>query len=184
MNHQIIASSNLINDTLSLHFNAMYGDTAYLSITGPGKRPLIRSLVWHCNQAVYAPIADFSINDTIECNNAIHFFDQSLHYPEFWLWDFGDGNFSNIQNPSHSYQNPGLYNVKLNVQNIRGSDSVIKNNIVRVHTPSPPIFLDTLLCLPSDVTISASSNQQIYWYEDALHQNLLDSGNIFLLQQH
>ena len=32
-----------------------------------------------------------------------------------WLWDFGDTNTSNIQNPSHSYTAPGIYIVKLTV---------------------------------------------------------------------
>lgn len=32
-----------------------------------------------------------------------------------WKWDFGDGNFSNLQNPYHSYLNPGDYWVTLTV---------------------------------------------------------------------
>lgn len=30
-------------------------------------------------------------------------------------WDFGDGNFSNEANPVHSYENPGVYNVKISL---------------------------------------------------------------------
>ena len=33
--------------------------------------------------------------------------------PMFYLWDFGDGAFSSAVNPSHVYQNPGLYDVSL-----------------------------------------------------------------------
>jgi gliding motility-associated-like protein len=32
-----------------------------------------------------------------------------------WLWDFGDGNTSNQQNPSHCFDDPGNYTVTLNV---------------------------------------------------------------------
>ncbi|CAN5874513.1 hypothetical protein BH11BAC7_BH11BAC7_11670 [soil metagenome] len=30
-----------------------------------------------------------------------------------WAWDFGDGNYSNLQNPVHAYANPGFYYVCL-----------------------------------------------------------------------
>lgn len=33
-----------------------------------------------------------------------------------WDWDFGDGNFSSIPNPVHTYAGPGNYNVQLTVQ--------------------------------------------------------------------
>lgn len=32
-----------------------------------------------------------------------------------WTWDFGDGNFDNVQNPSHSYAIGGQYIVTLNI---------------------------------------------------------------------
>lgn len=32
-----------------------------------------------------------------------------------WSWDFDDGTFSNLQNPTHTYQNGGIYNVSLTV---------------------------------------------------------------------
>ncbi|GAB4128011.1 MAG: hypothetical protein OHK0045_16570 [Raineya sp.] len=33
-----------------------------------------------------------------------------------YLWDFGDGNTSTLQNPAHTYAAPGIYNVSLTVQ--------------------------------------------------------------------
>ncbi|MBN2682443.1 MAG: PKD domain-containing protein [Bacteroidales bacterium] len=39
------------------------------------------------------------------------------------FWDFGDGNFSTIPNPSHSYETGGEYMVKFVVSNGCGSDS-------------------------------------------------------------
>jgi PKD repeat protein len=33
-----------------------------------------------------------------------------------WYWDFGDGDSSDIQNPDHVYQQPGLYQVYLRVE--------------------------------------------------------------------
>lgn len=38
----------------------------------------------------------------------------SVHSPIIsWLWDFGDGTSSQEQNPSHTYNSPGTYNVTL-----------------------------------------------------------------------
>ena len=30
-----------------------------------------------------------------------------------WLWEFGDGNTDNNQNPSYTYPSPGTYDLKL-----------------------------------------------------------------------
>ena len=35
--------------------------------------------------------------------------------PYSWLWNFGDGQTSNVQNPTHTYVNPGNYTVTLTV---------------------------------------------------------------------
>lgn len=36
--------------------------------------------------------------------------------PDEWLWDFGDGNTSTLQNPTHTYAAAGTYNVQLLVK--------------------------------------------------------------------
>jgi len=48
--------------------------------------------------------------------NTFYFSDQSTGGPFVsWNWNFGDGNNSSLQNPSHSYANTGFYNVCLTV---------------------------------------------------------------------
>jgi gliding motility-associated-like protein len=43
-----------------------------------------------------------------------------------WSWDFGDGHYSNSQNPRHSYRDTGSFAVKLLVQTFDGcSDSTV-----------------------------------------------------------
>lgn len=37
-----------------------------------------------------------------------------------WLWAFGDGDSSALQNPSHHYDSAGIYEVKLNVSAVNG----------------------------------------------------------------
>jgi len=57
--------------------------------------------------------SDFSFNTS--CLNA-EFYDSTLinfGNVTYWNWDFGDGNTSNDQNPTHSYSASGTYNVTL-----------------------------------------------------------------------
>lgn len=52
-----------------------------------------------------------------------NFTDNSPSAASSWLWDFGDGNVSTQQNPSHTYAIPGNYTVCLTITNACGSDS-------------------------------------------------------------
>lgn len=61
----------------------------------------------------HKPIADFNPNET---GLTVNFTDNSTGALS-WLWDFGDGNTSTLQNPSHTYATTGTYNVKLYVEN-------------------------------------------------------------------
>lgn len=88
----------------------------------------------------------------IDSNGHIYFTDLSTSNPTGWNWDFGDGNSSTNQNPIHSYQHAGPYNVCLVMTDsnsctstfcdsiIASTSSSIKNNIdnnsIRIY-PSP-----------------------------------------------
>ncbi|SVD50744.1 uncharacterized protein METZ01_LOCUS403598, partial [marine metagenome] len=56
-----------------------------------------------------------------------------------WAWDFGDGEFSDEQNPIHSYDSVSVYTVGLSVTDANGfSRSIIKADHVHV-IPAPPV---------------------------------------------
>lgn len=44
---------------------------------------------------------------------AVQFTDTSTGSPSTWLWNFGDGGTSTLQNPQHTYNTPGIYTVSL-----------------------------------------------------------------------
>ncbi len=46
---------------------------------------------------------------------AVQFADESEGVPASWAWTFGDGGTSDEQNPSHSYNKHGVYDVQLTV---------------------------------------------------------------------
>lgn len=45
------------------------------------------------------------------------FYDESSGNPDLWMWKFGDGNISHDQNPIHTYDEPGIYEVCLETWN-------------------------------------------------------------------
>ena len=57
----------------------------------------------------------------------VKFTDLSTGPPTSWSWNFGDGQTSAEQNPSHAYTATGTYTVSLTATNPMGSDTEAKN---------------------------------------------------------
>lgn len=49
-----------------------------------------------------------------------------------WLWDFGDGSTSTVQNPPHTYVTAGNYSVTLTASNAYGTSTLTKPDYIRV----------------------------------------------------
>ena len=64
-------------------------------------------------------------------NLSYNFQDATVPAPSAWLWEFGDGNTSSLQNPQHTYAQAGSYTVKLTVTTDCGikSTTTTFNNI-------------------------------------------------------
>ena len=78
-----------------------------------------------------APIASFTPSSFELCDGEeILFTDFSTEQPTDWNWDFGDGNSSNAQNPTHTFDAPGTYVITLEVTNAFGSNSTVQTVIV------------------------------------------------------
>lgn len=71
-----------------------------------------------------APEADFAVSDANPpLSTPVRFTDQTTNYPNSWLWDFGDGATSVLQDPEHAYAAPGSYTVRLITNNCYASDT-------------------------------------------------------------
>jgi len=84
------------------------------------------------------PIANFTSNCTTGHQPlSVAFTDTSTGVRTSWVWDFGDGNTSKLQNPEHEYSAVGSYSVTLTVANEEGSNQTQKANYITV-LPQPP----------------------------------------------
>lgn len=62
----------------------------------------------------------------------VHFSDTSANHPDSWLWDFGDGTTSTLQNPSYIYKDTGTFTVTLTASNGAGSNKLSKTAYITV----------------------------------------------------
>lgn len=94
-------------------------DTMYiLEVTNDGCDQVAVDTVWVYTQPY--PTAGFMYGET-NLGQPVLFTDTSLVPPLFsWEWDFGDGNTSDLQNPSNDYEEPGEYTVTLIVSTSGG----------------------------------------------------------------
>jgi PKD repeat protein len=60
-----------------------------------------------------------------------------------WSWSFGDGGTSTSKDPSHVYQNDGVYNVSLTVQTAAGSNTETKTGYITVSAAPTAAFTGT-----------------------------------------
>jgi len=90
----------------------------------------------------------------------VQFTDASTGSPASWLWNFGDGGTSTVQNPTHVYAAAGPYTVALTIGT--GSDSNSTSKTVGVNqsgsiTAASPSFADVSIAIaqanPGDTVI-------------------------------
>lgn len=80
-----------------------------------------------------------SITDSINFQT-VYFFDQSSGNASTWLWDFGDGGTSNVQNPVYTYAAPGTYRVCLTITDSAAQCTNTYCNNVMALSPCAPSF--------------------------------------------
>jgi len=115
-------------------------------------------------QVVQPPDADFSGTPTSCCALlSVTFTDSSTagdHTINQWLWDFGDGSYSAVQNPSAHAYSAGTYTVTLTVTDTYGcSDTEAKMDYITANDPPTAEFsgAPTDCCAPLAVTLTDGS---------------------------
>ena len=106
------------------------------------------------------PILDFSVDQVFGCDSLIILISDSSLNTNNYLYDFGDGSTSTIQEPIHTYSNPGIYTITLVGEDSAGCLQTLNYSDTIKIDISPAInFLvsDTNLCLNSFFTITNNS---------------------------
>lgn len=67
----------------------------------------------------------------------VDFKDASRGIPTSWLWEFGDGSSSTLQNPTHTYTTAGKFTLKYTVSNASGSTTRTELDLFSVGTGTP-----------------------------------------------
>jgi len=79
------------------------------------------------------PIANFSfLPENIKVKDSTQFADNSIGRMGTitnWVWKFGDGTESTVQNPTHSYSSPGVYTIALTVRDNNAHTSTCTKSI-------------------------------------------------------
>lgn len=120
------STSNQVNPIHSYYQSGTYT----VSVTVTSVYGCSSSAQGICTITVFPePEAIFTSDPALETsimNPYFHFFDQSQNATS-WDWNFGDGKKSSLQNPTHTYEEIGIYTVTLIARNAGTCiDSIVK----------------------------------------------------------
>lgn len=139
-------------DSFAIHQKIIHGTSLFVT----SKYGCVSAVKMLFLDTLYKPTALFVPDSAMGCVPMnIKFNDKSTSQPNIvkWDWRFGDGQTSNLSNPSHSYTNPGRYYARLIITNKDGCiDSSYKYLIlagIKTHpnfkiAPNPACSGDTV----------------------------------------
>ena len=105
------------------------------------------------------PVANFSATPRDVCAHLpVNFTDLSTGNVDQWLWDFGDGGTSPMQNPIHVYEDTGYFSVQLVVWNNGCPDTIRFPNYIHIN---PPIAQFTVASVCTDPFRRTFTDQSI-----------------------
>ncbi|MDD3077505.1 MAG: PKD domain-containing protein [Paludibacter sp.] len=79
------------------------------------------------------PFVGFSADNNVGFADLETSFSNTTKFADTYLWDFGDGSTSTLENPEHTYTAVGNYTVKLKASNELGDSTLTKEAFVKVN---------------------------------------------------
>ena len=104
------------------------------------------------------PVTKFSVSD--EClGDPTLFTDQTTDSTTIksWLWTFGDGQTSTLQNPQHAYATSGTYTVSLTVADVDSCSTVAFSNVEIDAKPVASFAISSPDCIGQTITFTDQS---------------------------
>jgi gliding motility-associated-like protein len=133
------------------------------------------------------PVSGF-MADSVCLGLPTHFADTSQNFGfaiNFWEYNFGDGNSSNLQNPDHIYGNSGNFNVQLVVGNTSNCFDTVQQVVFVKPTPTAQFaftdvcFADTTVFTDNSVPNSPSMLSWDWDFGDGNGSNATDTSHLY-----
>ena len=125
------------------------------------------------NTGAKLPVSGFDV--AVNCTEAV--FTSTSQNATSYLWEFGDGNTSTQENPTHTYGDAGQYNVKLTVTNTVGSND--KRTSITTQKAVVPNAIQETVCTGESATITLPDDKGYIWYDQASGGNIIGAGTTF-----
>ncbi|MBX2956274.1 MAG: S8 family serine peptidase [Cyclobacteriaceae bacterium] len=177
--------------------------TKEIEISEPGDYSVtVRDLSLNCESSsqiitlnvIPSPVAAFTTGNAINTNIPINFTNQSIAAIS-WLWQFGDGTSSTLQNPTHTYSQNGDYTVSLTVTASNGCQNSVSKPLdvitsiesefsktFSVH-PNPIINQDKIAIQAKGLTFDQSRVEILTLQGHKIHSSAVSIPNGSLLYQ-
>lgn len=111
-------------------------------------------------------IPTFTASPLIQCvNQLVTFTDNTSGVPgtAVYLWDFGDGQTSNLIDPDHFYSDTGTYDITLTITNQGCSGDTVKFDYIMIIVPKADFYFDFDCSNPTTVVFRDSSQGADTW---------------------
>lgn len=125
----------------------------------------------NCNNGVYKfdfqlplTVADFTLSPS-GCVDVPILFTSTSIYSQSYAWNFGDNQTSTLQNPTHIYDEPGLYTVTLIVTHpntCNGADTLQQD--ILIVEPVTETLSDVFVCVDDNTVLGPDDNNPLFEY--------------------
>ncbi|MFY8021920.1 MAG: PKD domain-containing protein [Bacteroidia bacterium] len=136
------ANSSSVNPSYSFSGAGTYSVTL-TAITSVGCSTSVSQNITISNPISSGPSSSFSVSSTGGCATGYNFTNTSSNANSY-LWDFGDGTSSNVENPTKGYLATGTYTVTLTAYNNFGCESVSSSTITVTNLGNGPLASFTI----------------------------------------
>jgi gliding motility-associated-like protein len=107
---------------------------------------------------ILSPVADFSMSDSIgTCPPLVVTFTNNSVNAISTSWDFGDGTTSKVNNPSHFFATPGVYDVVLKITSIGGCTTQKSKRVIVKGPEGDFTYSNIVGCNPLQTNFKASA---------------------------